>query len=104
LEEDALDVVELLRHSVEQVHTDEFGIIDQNRIGAGGQSHRKMRKAFYREVCSIIGIGADCTLEDLRRVADRVECPLSDFQTMIDDMRNNGTLMKKPEGCYKVVY
>jgi DNA helicase MCM8 len=103
LEEDALDVVELLRHSVEQVHTDEFGIIDRTRAGAAGQSNRKMRKDFHKEVCNIIGIGADCTLDDLRRVADRVECPLNDFQTMIEDMRSNGTLMKRPDGGYKVL-
>ena len=98
-----MDVVELLQNSVEQVHTDEFGIIDRTRGGAAGQSNRKMRRAFHQELCNIVGIGASCTLDDLRRVADRVSCPLSDFHTMIEDMRNNGTLLKKPEGGYKVI-
>ena len=98
-----MDVVELLRYSVEQVHTDEFGIMDRARGGARGISNRKLRQNFHREVCNIIGLGASCTLDDLRRVADRVECPLSDFQTMIEDMRNNGTLMKRADGSYKVV-
>ena len=31
LKEDALDVVESLKRSVEQVHTDEFGIVDRSR-------------------------------------------------------------------------
>ena len=103
LEEDALDVVDLLRKSVEQVHTDEYGSIDRNRIGAGGQSNRKMRKAFTKELQNIIGIGAECTMDDLRRVADRVECSLGNFQTMIEEMRNSGLLMKKPDGRYQVL-
>jgi len=103
LKEDALDVVDLLRRSVEQVHTDEYGTIDRTRCGAGGQSNRKKRKAFTMELHSIIGIGAECTIDDLRRVADRVECSLSDFQTMIEDMRSSGLLMKKSDGMYQVL-
>ena len=103
IKEDALDVVELLRHSVEQVHTDECGIMDRTRGGAAGQSNRKMRKMFHREVCNVIGIGAICSMDDLRRVADRVQCPLSDFQNMLEDMRESGTLIRQSDGRYKVV-
>ena len=103
LKEDAMDVVELLKRSVEQVHTDEYGIIDRARGGAAGQSNRKRRKEFTNEIYRIIGVGAECSLDDLRRVADRVECSLGEFSTMIDDMRNNGVLMKKPDGRYQVL-
>lgn len=103
LKEDALDVVDLLRRSVEQVHTDEFGIVDRTRAGPGGLSNRKMRKIFTQEVYNVIGVGAECSLDDLRRIADRVQCSISEFQTMIEDMRNNGILMKKPDGRYKVI-
>lgn len=103
IKEDALDVVELLRHSVEQVHTDERGIMDRTRGGAAGLSNRKMRKMFHQQVCNAIGIGATCSIDDLRRVADRVQCPLSDFQTMLEDMRENGTLIRQSDARYKVV-
>jgi len=103
LREDALDVVDLLRQSVEQVHTDEYGIIDRTRAGAAGLSNRKMRKLFLQQVQTIIGVGAECTLDDLRRIADRIECSISEFQTMVDDMRANGILMRKPDGGYKVL-
>lgn len=103
LREDALDVVDLLRRSVEQVHTDEYGIVDKTRAGAAGLSNRKMRKIFTQEVYKMIGVGAECTLDDLRRVADRVQCSISEFQTMIEDMRSNGTLMKKADGRYQVL-
>ncbi len=103
LREDALDVVDLLRRSVEQVHTDEYGIVDRTRGGAAGLSNRQMRKIFTKEVYNMIGAGAECTLDDLRRVADRVRCSISEFQTMIEDMRSNGILMKKADGRYQVL-
>ncbi|VEU39959.1 unnamed protein product [Pseudo-nitzschia multistriata] len=103
LKEDALDVVELLKRSVEQVHTDEFGMVDRSRAGARGQSNRKLRREFVRELHNIVGIGAECTYDDLLRVSNRVNCPLSDFNTIIDDMRNNGTLIKKSNMKYQIV-
>uniref|UniRef100_A0A7S4AML8 DNA helicase n=1 Tax=Pseudo-nitzschia australis TaxID=44445 RepID=A0A7S4AML8_9STRA len=103
LREDALDVVELLKRSVEQVHTDEFGMVDRSRAGARGQSNRKLRREFTRELHTIIGVGAECTYDDLLRVSNRVNCPLSDFNTIIDDMRNNGTLIKKSNRKYQIV-
>jgi DNA helicase MCM8 len=103
LREDALDVVDLLRRSVEQVHTDEYGIVDRTRAGAAGLSNRKMRKLFTQEVYNMIGTGAECSLDDLRRVADRAQCSISEFSTIIEDMRSNGILMKKPDGRYQVL-
>mmetsp|Transcript_25749 Transcript_25749/g.60369 ORF Transcript_25749/g.60369 Transcript_25749/m.60369 type:complete len:900 (+) Transcript_25749:68-2767(+) len=103
LEEDALDVVEMLKRSVDQVHTDEFGIIDRSRAGARGLSNRKLRKEFTKELYKIVGIGAECTYDDLLRVSNRVNCPLSDFNTIIDEMRNNGTLIKKSNMKYQIV-
>ena len=65
LREDALDVVELMSQSVEQVHSDEGGVVDKFRGGAGGQSNRKVKKAFANEIQRIVGPGAECTLDDL---------------------------------------
>jgi len=65
LREDALDVVELMSQSVEQVHSDEGGVVDKSRGGAGGRSNRKVKKAFANELQRIIGPGAECSLDDL---------------------------------------
>jgi hypothetical protein len=51
--------------SVEQVHSDEGGVVDPGRGGAGGKSRRKMKKAFVNELQQIVGIGAECSLDDL---------------------------------------
>ena len=103
LKEDALDVVEILRRSVEQVYTDEHGVVDRARGGAGGMSNRKMRRAFGEELRKVVGIGASCTVDDLRRVADRLRFPLDGFNTMIEDMRDNCLLARKADGTFEVM-
>jgi DNA helicase MCM8 len=103
LREDALDVIELMSRSVDEIHTDEFGTIDRSRGGAGGVSNRKVKKAFVNELYRLIGAGADCTTDDLRRIAGKLNCPLHDFATMIENLRNEGVLMKNANGAYKVM-
>ncbi len=102
LEEDALDVVELMTQSVAQVHTDEQGSLDLQRGGAGGKSNRKMKKAFINELQRIVGPGAECQMDDLRRIAEKVNCGLHEFQPLIDNIRDQGIIMKTSSGSYKV--
>ena len=103
LKEDALDVVELMSRSVEQVHTDETGNVDPRRGGAGGTSKHKIKKAFINEIQQIIGVGAECTMEDLRCVADRVKCGLGEFADLVDQLHLNGILLKKANGNWQVL-
>ena len=103
LKEDALDVVELMSRSVEQVHKDETGTLDRQRGGAGGTSKRKMKKAFINEIQRIVGVGAECSMDDLRRIADRVQCGLGEFGDVVDDLRTSGILMKKANGMFQVL-
>jgi len=102
LKEDALDVVELMSISVEQVHSDEGGAVDCGRGGAGGMSKRKMKKAFVNELHRIVGVGAECCLDDLRRIAAKVNCGLGEFHDFVEELRSNGTLLKKPDGRFQV--
>jgi len=102
LKEDALDVVELMTTSVEQVHSDEGGAVDPGRGGAGGKSNRSMKKAFVKEMQRIVGVGAECSLDDLRRIAEKVNCGLNEFNDLIEDLRTNGLLMKKSNGRFQV--
>jgi DNA helicase MCM8 len=65
LKEDALDVIELMTISVKDVHCDEEGRVDPCRGGAGGTSNRKMKKAFLNELHRVVGVGAECSLDDM---------------------------------------
>jgi DNA helicase MCM8 len=103
LEEDAKDVVELLKCSNLQVHTDEFGLVDVSRGGAGGQSNRKVRKEFVKRLYDIVGENGVCDKGDLLRIADHVDMGRSDFETTIEELRLNGTLMRQSDGKYKVL-
>jgi DNA helicase MCM8 len=103
LKEDALDVVELMSRSVDQVHTDESGLLDAARGGAGGVSKRKVKKLFVQQLQQIVGVGAECAMDDLRKIADRVNCGLGDFEGVVEDLRNNGILLKKSTGLFQVM-
>ena len=103
LKEDAMDVVQLMSQSVEQVHRDEGGSLDRTRGGAGGTSNRKRKRIFLNEVQRIIGVGAECTLDDLRRIADRCSVGLNEFPDIVDDLRLNGVLLKKSNSLYQVL-
>jgi DNA helicase MCM8 len=104
LKEDALDVVELMSMSVEQVHSDELGYVDRGRGGAGGRSQRRLKKEFVDELHRLVGLeGAECGLDDLRRIADRVDCGLSEFPGLVEDLRQQGILIKKSNGRFQVV-
>ncbi|GAX29266.1 DNA helicase MCM8 [Fistulifera solaris] len=103
LKEDALDVVELLSTSVDQVHSDDNGRLDRGRGGAGGISNRKMKTSFKKELQLIFGPGGHCTMDDLRKIADKVGCGLSEFPSVVDELRGNGILMKKTDGSFQVI-
>lgn len=95
MKEDALDVVELMTRSVEEVHRDAQGKIDRTRGGAGGKSKRKMKKAFVNEIYRIVGAGSECTMEDLRRIASKINCPLHEFSSMVEEIRDEGILLRQ---------
>jgi len=102
LEEDALDVVELMTQSIAQVHTDEKGSMDASRGGAGGTSNKRMKKAFIDELYRIVGPGAECQLDDLRRIAEKVKCDPHEVLFLIDSVRHQGIIIKTSSNGYKV--
>lgn len=104
LREDALDVVDLMKHSVDQVHMDENGNIDKARGGAGGRSKRKEKEDFlnglktYKQRNGLLSF----SLDDLRKVANAENVALSGFRAMLDDLRNDGRLLFSTNGTYQL--
>jgi len=102
LREDAEDVVDLMRLSVQQVHSDEAGGLDRNRGGAGGASKKKVKKAFVSELHRVIGVGREVAVDDLRRIAMNVGVGLTEFHDLIEELRGSGALLKKSSSHYSV--
>lgn len=85
LREDAEDVVELMKDSVEQVHRDSYGQLDKTRGGVVGKSKRKQKKIFMgalRQANKQV-----FTKEDFYRVSTHLELPLNEFWAIIDELR-----------------
>jgi hypothetical protein len=38
-----------------------------------------------------------------RKIADKVGCGLSEFPSVVDELRGNGILMKKTDGSFQVI-
>jgi hypothetical protein len=86
----------------DQVHSDEAGSLDPSRGGAGGMSNRKKRKAFEAKIIEIVKVGGECSEDDLRVISHKVDVGVTEFQPMVEDLREKGVLMRKADGRYKV--
>lgn len=101
LEEDAHDVIELMSKSMEQIHSQASCPFTSSASKAS--SKRGIRRLFISELQTSIGVGSDCEMDDLRRIAKRVNCELSAFPELIEELRLQGLLMKLPNGTWKVL-
>jgi DNA replicative helicase MCM subunit Mcm2 (Cdc46/Mcm family) len=101
LKEDALDVIELMTQSVDEVHMDERGIRDRTRGGAGGTSNRKFKKLFEEEIRKFTG--PYMTMDDLRRMGDRFDdVSEKQLKDTVDSFRNDGILLRNADGTYRL--
>ena len=66
-------------------------------------SKRKKKMAFMDKVIEIVGDGAECSVDDLRRVAALVDLGISEFQPTLEQLREQGFLCKRGNGGYKIV-
>jgi DNA helicase MCM8 len=100
LKEDAEDVVELMRDSVNQVHMDGSGRLDRTRGGVGGKSKRKQKQEFMDALrrCGQNGFSKD----DFYRVSSQLDLPLNDFWSLVDELRycDQPELRKGQDGMY----
>lgn len=100
LKEDADDVIELMRDSVEQVHRDSSGQLDRTRGGVVGKSKRKQKKGFIDALK--MSNQTAFSKDDFYRVSARLDLPLNDFWHMVDELRycDQPELRKGKDGLY----
>ena len=86
LKEDAEDVIELMRASVNQIHMRDDGILDRSRGGASGRSKRKP-KAVLLEALKVTG-QKKFAFTDIEVIASRCHVSTSDLRQMVDELRH----------------
>jgi DNA helicase MCM8 len=100
LKEDAEDVVELMRDSVNQMHMDSSGILDRTRGGVVGKSKRKQKKEF---VDALRRSGQHAfSKDDFYRLSSHLDLPLNDFWALVDELRycDQPDIRKGADGMY----
>lgn len=100
LKEDAEDVVELMRESVNQIHMDSNGVLDKTRGGVVGKSKRKQKKAFVDMLRR--RQQSRFSKDDFYSVAQQLDFPLNDFWNLVDELRycDPPEIRKGSDGMY----
>ncbi|NXV06002.1 MCM8 helicase, partial [Cettia cetti] len=103
--EDAEDVIEIMKYSMLGTYSDEFGKLDFERSQHGsGMSNRSQAKRFVSALSSI----AESTysnlfdLQQLQRIARELHLRVSDFESFIGSLNDQGYLLKKGSRVYQL--
>ncbi|XP_062427433.1 DNA helicase MCM8 isoform X3 [Rhea pennata] len=103
--EDAEDVVEIMKYSMLGTYSDEFGKLDFERSQHGsGMSNRSQAKRFISALNNI----AERTynnlfeLQQLRQIAKELQIRVSDFESFIGSLNDQGYLLKKGSRVYQL--
>ncbi|KAM7117450.1 DNA helicase MCM8 isoform 3-T3 [Ciconia maguari] len=103
--EDAEDVIEIMKYSMLGTYSDEFGKLDFERSQHGsGMSNRSQAKRFVSALNSI----AERTynnlfdLQQLRQIAKELQIRVSDFESFIGSLNDQGYLLKKGSRVYQL--
>ncbi|KFV61734.1 DNA helicase MCM8, partial [Dryobates pubescens] len=103
--EDAEDVIEIMKYSMLGTYSDEFGKLDFERSQHGsGMSNRSQAKRFVSALNSI----AERTynnlfdLQQLRQVAKELQIRVTDFESFIGSLNDQGYLLKKGARLYQL--
>ncbi|MBN3315226.1 MCM8 helicase, partial [Atractosteus spatula] len=102
---DAEDVVEIMKHSLLDTYSDEFGHLDFDRSQLGsGMSNRSQAKKFVTGLNQI----AERTyktmfdVQQLRQIAKELHIQVADFEGFISSLNEQGYLLKKGPKMYEL--
>ena len=104
LKEDAEDVIELMKESVNQIHTDEGGI-DRGRGGTGGISRRNEKKRLMDVLRKMVGNNNPPAfgVKELKEAAEMTKLSLTfRLQDLIEQLRDDGFILQNKDGIYRL--
>ncbi|KAM3325265.1 putative DNA helicase MCM8 isoform X1 [Capsicum chacoense] len=102
-EQDALDVVEIMKESLYDKYVDEHGFVDFGR--SGGMSQQKEAKRFLSALHKQSELQQkDCfSISEIYSLADRIALRVPDIDTFVDNLNSVGYLLKKGPKTYQVL-
>ncbi|XP_026701895.1 DNA helicase MCM8 isoform X2 [Athene cunicularia] len=103
--EDAEDVIEIMKYSMLGTYSDEFGKLDFERSQHGsGMSNRSQAKKFVSALNSIAERSYNnlFDLQQLRQIAKELQIRVSDFESFIGSLNDQGYLLKKGSRVYQL--
>uniref|UniRef100_A0A673G8W6 DNA helicase MCM8 n=1 Tax=Sinocyclocheilus rhinocerous TaxID=307959 RepID=A0A673G8W6_9TELE len=102
---DAEDVVEIMKHSLADTYSDEFGRLDFNRSQLGsGMSNRSKVKKFVTALNRLAERTNKSMFEfqELRQLAKDLQIQVVDFEGFIGALNEQGYLLKKGHRTYQL--
>ncbi|XP_068237217.1 DNA helicase MCM8-like [Palaemon carinicauda] len=105
-EDDARDVVEVMRFSMMDTFSDEFGLLDFQRSQHGaGASNRGQMKKFIAALqrMSDNTYKSTYSIDELRQLARQVNIQVSDFRDFLESLNHQGYLLKKGSNVYQLM-
>ncbi|KAK7080663.1 DNA replication licensing factor mcm8 [Halocaridina rubra] len=104
-EDDAKDVVEIMRFSMLDTYSDEFGLLDFQRSQHGsGSSNRSQMKKFVSALqrMSDATYKSTFSIDELRQIARQAKVQVKDFGDFIGNLNHQGYLLKKGPKIYRL--
>jgi DNA helicase MCM8 len=102
-EQDAKDVVEIMKESLCEVFSDEHGNLDFNR--SKGMSKSKQTKSFVKFLDSESKRSGKntFTMQELYNFANQIHVKVDNFRDFVEILNHQGVLLKKPNNRYQLV-
>ncbi|XP_014496405.1 probable DNA helicase MCM8 isoform X1 [Vigna radiata var. radiata] len=102
-DQDATDVVEIMKESLYDKYVDEHGIVDFGR--SSGMSQQKEAKRFLNALIKQSELEQkDCfSVSELYSLADRISLKVPDIDTLIENLNSANCLLKKGPKTYQVL-
>lgn len=104
-QQDAKDVVEIMKYSLLDTFSDDFGNLDFQRSQHGsGMSSRAQSKRFVAELSRISEreYNSLFTVEQMRRIAKDLRLQIRSFDDFVYSLNNQGFLLKKGPRVYQL--
>ncbi|XP_066254993.1 DNA helicase MCM8-like [Euwallacea similis] len=104
-EQDAKDVIEIMRHSLMEVFTDETGMVDTTRSQLGSGMSYKNQVAKLLEVLqkrSEVEVKGLFTLQEIRQAAETVGILKGKFNNALQSLNIQGFLLSKGSNTYQL--